>query len=182
MKSWVETTWDLMRCLRIQQGRLSWMTVDQTHNAGIMCPLEIMSGTWSDCSSQWWHRTFVGKPSSVIWFQLCKPFPRVWALQAMSFNRVDDKSGPFWASGIPQRDRVVPLVVHSAFGKLIHPNTLSLEGVSFPYHTESILHWRGVQMSSSSLLKADNLVLKLSTEAEWLQCTYLPHYLQISRT
>lgn len=51
------------------------------------CPLEGMSGTRPDCSSQWWHRTFVGKPSSVVCFhQMLSPFPGVWAVQEMFFS------------------------------------------------------------------------------------------------
>lgn len=160
-----------MRCTRIQQGRLSWMTVDQTRDAGIK--VSRGNGVWN---MTWLFFTVMAQNfcRKTIISHFVSPLQTLSKSVGIAGNVLqqgDDKMGPFWAAGVPQRDRIVPLVVHNAFGKLTNlPKHYFTARFLFLTDTECTSFSTGGVCRHPPLLKADYLVLKLRADAEWLIC------------
>lgn len=149
-------------------------------------PLEMMYRTWPECVSSWrFQIAFIGKKTSVTLYHLWKPFLRAWAFCVAFFNKWITKGKPLELQVSSCWQRCLTSGSYSVFGKWVDSLKRSfVERCFFSLLTQNMyffLQWRYVQVSCS-FPTADDFVLRISLVAKWLQCTCLPHYLQISRS
>lgn len=174
-----------MRCLSLKQGRFSWIIMNQIQNREIKWSLGNDVQNMTYVSSWRLQIAFIGKRTSVISYHLWKPFPRAWASYVAFFNKWITKGKPLELQVSSCWQGCLTSGSYTMFGKWIDPLKHSfIERCFFSLLTQKMcffLQWRYVQ-ASSSFPTTDNSVLKISLVARWLQCTCLPHYLQISRT